>query len=69
MISRTARAYGVAYQRADVRSETEYQINHTTGTYLIDASGRLRVLWDSTQLSQVERVVRDLTYVMENPVP
>ncbi|MEF2277756.1 SCO family protein [Deinococcus sp. YIM 134068] len=68
-LAAAARAYGVAYQKADVRSETEYQINHTTGTYLIDASGRLRVLWDYTQLPQVERVVRDLTYVMENPAP
>lgn len=66
-LSRVARDYGVAYQKADVKGPQDYQINHTTATYLIDASGRLRVLWDYTQLTQVDRVVRDLTHVMETP--
>ncbi|GBF05670.1 electron transport protein SCO1/SenC [Deinococcus aerius] len=66
-LSQVARGYGVAYQKADVKSPTNYQINHTTATYLIDASGRLRVLWDYTQLTQVDRVVRDLRHVLENP--
>lgn len=64
-----ARAYGVGYQKADVKSADDYQINHTTATYLIDAGGNLRVLWDYTQLTDVERVTRDLTHVLENPLP
>lgn len=66
-LSQVARAYGVAYQKAEVKGATDYQINHTTATYLIDASGHLRVLWDYTQLPQVDRVVRDIRYVLENP--
>ena len=66
-LSQVARAYGVAYQKADAEGPQKYQINHTTATYLIDASGRLRVLWDYTQLPQVDRVVRDLRFVLENP--
>ncbi|SMB91300.1 SCO family protein [Deinococcus hopiensis] len=66
-LSRVARAYGVAYQKAGVTGPQTYQINHTTASYLIDASGKLRVLWDYTQLPQVERVVRDLRFVLENP--
>lgn len=66
-LSQVARGYGVAYQKADVKGPANYQINHTTATYLIDASGRLRVLWDYTQLTDVDRVVRDLRYVLENP--
>ncbi|ACO45226.1 SCO family protein [Deinococcus deserti] len=62
-----ARAYGVSAQKADVRSDAEYQINHTTATYLIDSAGKLRVLWDYTQLPQVDRVLRDVQYVMDNP--
>ncbi|GMA16979.1 SCO family protein [Deinococcus metallilatus] len=68
-LSEVARQYGVAYQKADVKGEADYQINHTTATYLVDASGHLRVLWDYTQLPQVDRVVRDLRYVLENPAP
>lgn len=61
-----ARAYGVGYQKAGLGAD-DYQINHTTATYLIDARGRLRVLWDYTQLPQVDRVLRDVRYVMAHP--
>ncbi|MFC5847483.1 SCO family protein [Deinococcus petrolearius] len=64
-----ARAYGVGYEKADVQSPGDYQINHTTASYLIDRSGKLRVLWDYSQLPQVERVAADVRYVMENPAP
>ncbi|MBZ9713124.1 SCO family protein [Deinococcus multiflagellatus] len=65
-LTQVARAYGVAYQKAEVQGAA-YQINHTTATYLIDARGHLRVLWDYTQLPQVERVKADLQYVLETP--
>lgn len=68
-LSEVARAYGVGYQQVEVKTPEEYQINHTTATYLIDAGGKLRVLWDYTQLTDVERVTRDLTHVLENPLP
>lgn len=58
-----ARDYGVGYQRAEVKG-ADYQMNHTTATYLIDSEGRLRVLWDYTQLPQVERVVADVRHVL-----
>ncbi len=63
-LSQVASDYGVGYQRVEAKG-VAYQINHTTATYLIDASGRLRVLWDYTQLPQVERVVADVRQVLE----
>ncbi|ANE43041.1 SCO family protein [Deinococcus puniceus] len=66
-LSRVAREYGASYQKADIKTAREYQINHTTATYLIDAEGRLRVLWDYTQLPQVERVTADVRYVLGTP--
>ena len=63
-LSQVASNYGVGYQRVEVKG-VDYQINHTTATYLIDASGKLRVLWDYTQLPQVERVVADVRQVLE----
>lgn len=68
-LSAVAGRYGVSYQVVAAGEGAEYQINHTTATYLIDAGGRLRVLWDATQLSQVDRVVADVRHVMENPAP
>lgn len=65
-LSRVARDYGASYEKADIKSASEYQINHTTATYLIDAAGRLRVIWDYTQLPQVERVAADVRYVLGN---
>ncbi|WP_309571564.1 SCO family protein [Deinococcus sp.] len=65
-LGEAARAYGVGYQRVDVKGG-DYQMNHTTATYLIDAAGKIRLLWDYTQLPQVERVVADVQYVMEHP--
>lgn len=62
-----ARAYGVSAQKADVKGDAEYQVNHTTATYLIDSAGKLRVLWDYTQLPQVDRVLKDVQYVMDHP--
>ena len=66
-LSEVAKAYGVGYRRSEVRSPQEYQVDHTTATYLIDSAGKLRVLWDYTQLGQVDRVLADVRHVMENP--
>jgi protein SCO1/2 len=63
-LSRVARDYGVGYQKVDVKG-ADYQINHTTATYLIDSAGKLRVLWDYSQLPQVDRVVADVRHVLE----
>ncbi|MVN86539.1 SCO family protein [Deinococcus sp. HMF7620] len=63
-LGQLARAYSVAYQRAEVKGAA-YQINHTTATYLIDAQGHLRVLWDYTQLPQLDRVRADVQHVLE----
>lgn len=63
-LRQVAQDYGVGYQRVEVKG-ADYQMNHTTATYLIDASGKLRVLWDYTQLPQVDRVVADVQQVLE----
>lgn len=63
-LAAVARSYGAGYSRADTGSKTEYQMNHTTATYLIDRRGQLRLLWDYTQLSNLERVQADIQEVM-----
>lgn len=68
-LTAVAQQFNVAYRKSAIRSDTEYQIDHTTATYLIDRTGHLRVLWDYTQLPQVERVKADVQYVLEHPLP
>ncbi|WP_425147874.1 SCO family protein [Deinococcus sp.] len=58
-----ARSYGVSYVRAALPGGG-YSINHTSATFLIDARGRKRLLWDYTQLSDTARVRRDIQEVM-----
>jgi protein SCO1/2 len=63
-LSDIAAAWGVGYQKANVKSETTYQISHTTGVYLIDREGRRRLVWDYTQLTNTDRVAADVQEVM-----
>ncbi len=64
-LSEVAGSYGVGYQKVSVRGPNDYQINHTAATSLIDPGGRLRVLYDYTQLSQVDKVARDMREVLQ----
>lgn len=66
-LGQLAKTYGVGYQYVDVKSAKDYQVNHTTATYLIDSAGIKRVLWDYTQLPEVDRILADVRYVMNHP--
>lgn len=59
-----AAAWGVGYQKSDVKNAATYQVDHTSGVYLVDREGRRRVVWDSTQLTRVDRVAADVREVM-----
>ncbi len=63
-LAKVARSYGAGYTKAEVKGPDDYQINHTTATYLIDDQGSLRLLWDYTQLSQLSRLQADVQEVM-----
>ena len=59
-----ARSYGVSYVKAPLPGG-DYQINHTAATFLLDRSGRRRLLWDFTQLANTARVLADVRQVMK----
>ena len=58
-----ASSYGVSYVKAPLPGGG-YQINHTSATFLIDAAGDRRLLWDVTQLTDTKRVLNDIREVM-----
>ncbi len=59
-----ARSYDVTYAKANAKG-SDYFINHTTATYVIDREGRLRVAYDYTQMPEYRRVARDLERLMK----
>ncbi|GGL14523.1 SCO family protein [Deinococcus radiotolerans] len=60
-----AAGWGVGYQYVDTPGGA-YQVNHTTGTYLVDREGRRRVVWDYYQLTtNPQRVAQDVQAVMD----
>lgn len=63
-LKKVALSYGAGYNKADIKGPNDYQINHTTATYLIDRRGRLRLIWDYTQLPQLGRLQADVQEVM-----
>ena len=58
-----ARSYGVSYVKAPLPGGG-YQINHTSATFLVDAAGNKRLLWDYIQLTDTKRVLNDIREVM-----
>ena len=62
-LTRLARSYAVSYVKAPLPGGG-YQINHTGATFLIDAAGNKRLLWDVTQLTDTKRVLNDVREVM-----
>lgn len=64
-LTEAAKAWGVGYQYVDATG-LDYQVNHTTGTYLVDARGNRRLVWDYSQVtSDPARIAQDVLAVMK----
>ena len=63
-LRKTAAAWGVGYEYTDITGPQTYQVNHTTGAYLIDPQGEQRVVWDISQLTNTARIVADVQTVL-----
>lgn len=60
----TAAAWGVGYEYTDITGPQTYQVNHTTGVYLVDPQGQQRVVWDISQLTNTARIAADVRTVL-----
>ena len=64
-LAQAAQAWGAGYQYAASKGPLEYEVSHTTGTYLVDKTGKLRLIWDYSQVnSDTQRVAQDVLAVM-----
>jgi protein SCO1/2 len=68
-IGTTARAYGAFFRKAPAVGEdkSDYLIDHSTYTYLIDPEGKLRVHYRFEQMSESERIADDIQRVLGMP--
>lgn len=58
-LEEATKAYAVAYQYAPLKGG-DYSVTHTTATYAIDPQGRLRLVYDYTQMPQINRLAADM---------
>ncbi|MVN88920.1 redoxin domain-containing protein [Deinococcus sp. HMF7620] len=59
-----AAAWGVGFEYSNVTAPDRYDVNHTTGVYLVDREGQRRVVWDYTQLNLTDRIASDVQTVL-----
>lgn len=69
-IAATARAYGAFFRKAPAVGEdkSDYMIDHSTYTYLIDPAGNLRLLYRFDQLPESGRIADDVQRLLGMPV-
>ncbi|SEJ84898.1 protein SCO1/2 [Deinococcus reticulitermitis] len=63
-LRQAAAAWGVGFEYSNVTASDRYDVNHTTGVYLVDWEGQRRVVWDYTQLNLTDRIASDVRTVM-----
>jgi protein SCO1 len=63
-IADVARRYGVFYQKSQIKSPTEYNVDHTAGVFALDPMGQLRLVYSSGRVAATEWVVRDVRWLL-----
>ncbi|GEM85989.1 SCO family protein [Meiothermus granaticius] len=65
-IAEAAKGYGVFYIKSNIKSATEYNVDHTATTFLVDPQGRLRLLYANGRPANTERMLEDLRWVLRS---
>lgn len=65
-IAEVAKPYGVFYQKSEIRSAKEYNVDHTASTYLIDPQGRLRLIYGNGKPAETGRMVQDVRWALRD---
>jgi len=63
-IADVARRYGVFYQKSQIKSPTEYNVDHTASVFALDPMGQLRLVYSSGRVAATEWVVRDVRWLL-----
>ncbi len=63
-IADVAKRYGVFYQKSQIKSPTEYNVDHTATVFALDPRGQLRLIYGSGKAAETERVVQDVRWLL-----
>lgn len=59
-----AKKYGVYYQKSNIKSATEYSVDHTAAVFALDGKGSLRLVYGNGKTKDTERVVKDVRWLL-----
>lgn len=65
-IAQVAKKYGVFYQKSEIKSATEYNVDHTATVFALDPKGQLRLIYGSGKVAETARVVEDVRWLLRN---
>ncbi len=63
-IAETAKRYGVFYQKSNIKSPTEYSVDHTAAVFALDGKGALRLIYGNGKTKETDRVVQDVRWLL-----
>lgn len=62
--AQVASNFGVAYQKTEIKSATEYNVSHTASTFLVDPKGQLRLIYGYGRAAQTDLMLEDLNWIL-----
>ncbi|MBO1437862.1 SCO family protein [Meiothermus sp. CFH 77666] len=65
-IAQVAKKYGVFYQKSEIKSATEYNVDHTATVFALDPKGQLRLIYGNGKAAETARVVEDVRWLLRN---
>ncbi|MDX2005109.1 MAG: SCO family protein [Meiothermus sp.] len=63
-VAEVAKKYGVFYQKSQIKSSTEYNVDHTATVFALDGKGQLRLIYGNGRAAETDRVVRDVRWLL-----
>ncbi|WP_119279699.1 SCO family protein [Calidithermus roseus] len=64
--AQVAKDYGVFYQKSQIKSAQQYNVDHTASVFLIDPKGQLRLIYGQGKLQQdPDKVVQDVRWLLK----
>jgi len=63
-IADVARRYGVFYQKSQIKSPNDYNVDHTASVFALDPMGQLRLVYSSGRVAATERVAQDVRWLL-----
>lgn len=65
-IAETAKQYGVFYQKSNIKSAREYNVDHTATVFAIDPKGNLRLIYGNGKAKETPKVIEDIRWLMRS---